>query len=48
MLQSGNQYVFLPQAWSPREGVAIVMPRNDSLRLEFLPATAPALQHPAC
>jgi hypothetical protein len=33
--QSGDQYVFLPQAWTPTNGVAIIMPRSNSLRLEF-------------
>jgi len=40
MLQSGDQYLFLPAAWSPRNGVAILVPRSDSLRLEFLPPSA--------
>ena len=40
VLQSGDRYLFLPEAWSPADGVAIVMPRNDSLRLEFVPASA--------
>jgi hypothetical protein len=40
VLQSGGQYLFLPQGWSPSEGVAILMPRSDSLRLEFRPAAA--------
>jgi hypothetical protein len=39
VLQSGNQYLFLPTAWTPADGVAILMPRSDSLRLEFIPAT---------
>jgi hypothetical protein len=49
VLQSGDQYLFLPERWSPGNGVAILMPRNDSLRLEFIPATARgAIQRPAC
>ncbi len=40
VLQSGDQYLFLPKAWSPADGVAILMPKSDSLRLEFVPATA--------
>jgi hypothetical protein len=49
ILQSGNQYVFLPAKWSPADGVAILLPRSDSLRLEFFPASSrrPA-QHPTC
>jgi hypothetical protein len=40
MLQSGDQYLFLPAAWSPANGVAILVPRSDSLRLEFLPPSS--------
>jgi hypothetical protein len=40
VLQSGDRYLFLPERWSRTEGVAIVMPRNDSLRLELVPASA--------
>ena len=42
VLQSGNQYLFLPQAWTPADGVAILMPRTDTVRLEFLPVSAAA------
>jgi hypothetical protein len=35
VLQSGDQYLFLPAAWSPADGVALLMPRAASLRLEF-------------
>ena len=49
VLQSGNQYLFLPQAWAPADGVAILMPRNDTVRLEFRPASAVATgQDAAC
>ncbi len=49
VLQSGDQYLFLPEGWSPSNGVAILMPRNDSLRLEFIPAAARGtIQRPAC
>lgn len=41
VLQSGDQYLFLPETWTPANGVAILMPRNDTLRLEFIPASAP-------
>jgi hypothetical protein len=41
VLQSGNQYLFLPEVWSPASGVAILLPRTDTLRLEFIPASAP-------
>ena len=36
MLQSGDQYVFLPKDWTRRDGVAMVIPRSDSIRLEFV------------
>jgi hypothetical protein len=35
MLESGGQYVFVPSAWASGQGVAILIPRSDSLRLEF-------------
>ncbi|MEU6931962.1 hypothetical protein AB0A05_22740 [Streptomyces sp. NPDC046374] len=37
ILQSGNQYVLVPTRWTPADGVALVLPRNDSVRLEFGP-----------
>lgn len=48
VLQSGDQYLFLPEAWSRTDGVAIVIPRNDSLRLEFVPASAGAARRSTC
>jgi hypothetical protein len=38
VLQAENQYLFLPQTWTPDDGVALLLPRSDSLRLEFRPA----------
>ncbi|MEV7040683.1 hypothetical protein [Amycolatopsis sp. NPDC051061] len=38
LLQSGGQYVFLPANWQVSSGVSFVLPRSDSLRLEFSPA----------
>jgi hypothetical protein len=38
--QSGDQYLLLPQNWSRNNGVAILIPRNDRLRLELVPASA--------
>ena len=47
--QSGDQYLLLPATWSPRNGVAILIPRNDSLRLELVPASArAAARAPTC
>jgi hypothetical protein len=39
IMQAGDRYVFLPRDWAPGNGPALVVPRSDSLRLEF---TAPA------
>jgi hypothetical protein len=36
MLQSGNQLVFLPKDWTSRDGVTVVVPRSDSIRLQFV------------
>jgi len=38
VLQSGDQYLLLPERWAPGEGPAIVLPRGDSVRLEFAAA----------
>lgn len=35
VLQSGGQYLLLPRQWTRTDGIAIVLPRTDSLRLEF-------------
>lgn len=48
VLQSGDQYVFVPAAWSPADGIATVIPRSGTLRLEFLPASATAAPPPTC
>jgi hypothetical protein len=37
LLQSGGQYVFLPATWRSTTGTAFVIPKADSLRLEFGP-----------
>jgi hypothetical protein len=37
--QSDDQYVLLPTAWERSNGVAIVMPRQATLRLEFMPVS---------
>lgn len=34
--------MLLPATWSRRNGVTILIPRNDSLRLELIPASARA------
>lgn len=40
ILRSGDQYVFVPQGWTTATGVAVVMPRSNSIRLEFVPNSA--------
>jgi hypothetical protein len=35
--QAGNQYLFLPSGWTHTNGAAILLPRRESLRLEFSP-----------
>ena len=42
VLQSGGQYFFLPAGWTTAGGAALVLPRTDSLRLEFTDASRPA------
>jgi hypothetical protein len=42
VLQSGGQYFFLPAGWSAAGGAALVLPRTDTLRLEFTDASRPA------
>jgi hypothetical protein len=34
---SATQYLFLPAGWPDEGGIALVVPRSDSLRLEFIP-----------
>jgi hypothetical protein len=47
ILQSGGQYVLLPGEWTRTTGVAFVIPRTDSLRLELHPASTGAGRLPA-
>jgi hypothetical protein len=46
ILQSGNQYLLLPNKWTHDSGTAFLLPRGDGLRLEFSPAGQPL--HAAC
>lgn len=41
---SGTQYLFLPSGWPGSGGIAFVVPRTNSLRLEFI---APGLAQDA-
>jgi hypothetical protein len=45
--QSSDQYLLLPERWSRRNGVAILIPKNDSLRLELVPASARGTARPS-
>jgi len=47
ILQSGDQYLFLPATWSREEGVTLVMPRAGT-RLEFRQASAAAAAPVRC
>lgn len=40
LLQSGGQYVLVTARWRASNGVSFVIPRSDSLRLEFAPPGA--------
>jgi hypothetical protein len=42
LMRSANQYVLLPQDWTPSTGVALVLPRSDSVRIVFVPYSARA------
>jgi hypothetical protein len=35
VMQSGNQYLFLPAGWTRANGSAILIPRSETMRLEF-------------
>jgi hypothetical protein len=47
VLQSSDQYVLVPEGWTKADGVAIVLPRTDDVRLEFRRPGGPALP-PRC
>jgi len=38
VLQAGNQYLFLPAGWKYANGTTLILPRSESLRLEFTPS----------
>ena len=38
LLRADDHYFFLPEAWTPSQGAAIVIPQSDSVRLEFFVA----------
>lgn len=48
VMQAGDQYLFLPEEWTPRDGTAILMPRDDKIRLEFSAPSADGQRRLAC
>ncbi|MEU0090892.1 hypothetical protein [Kribbella sp. NPDC006257] len=46
VLQSDDQYLLLPTAWTQSRGTAVLLPRNDAVRLEF--TRGPAIGVPGC
>lgn len=46
ILQSGNQYLFLPEHWNSSSSTAMVIPRTDEIRLDF--ANAGAVREGSC
>ncbi|MEV0060731.1 hypothetical protein [Nocardia sp. NPDC050718] len=40
VLQSGNQYLLLPESWNRDGGVAFLLPRSDANRIDFFPPGA--------
>jgi hypothetical protein len=40
LVRSNGKYFLIPDRWSAREGVIVVLPDNDTLRLEFSPGHA--------
>jgi hypothetical protein len=47
LLRSDDHYFFLPEAWTPSQGAAIVIPQSDSVRLEFSVVTTSDLEREA-
>lgn len=47
ILQSGNTYMLIPERWSPANGQAILLPRQDGVRLDYS-APGSAVPPPAC
>nr|BFE79651.1 hypothetical protein GCM10020093_022520 [Planobispora longispora] len=48
IVHSADQYVFLPARWNVSDGVAILLPRSSTLRVEFLRADRAAALPAAC
>jgi hypothetical protein len=49
MVRTGDQYLLIPERWTRENGIVILIPRNDSLRLEFAPSSNHGIAaHPDC
>jgi hypothetical protein len=48
VLESGSEYLFLPAAWTPASGMAILLPQASSLRLEFFAPAARSAEPSTC
>ena len=48
VMQAGDQYIFLPEGWSRDGGSAVLLPRGDSIRLEFSPPFTRPRRAPVC
>lgn len=48
VLQAGDQYLFLPDGWSRRDGTAILISRDEAIRLEFSPPDVAAGRSATC
>jgi hypothetical protein len=49
MMRATDQYLLVPAGWGRASTVAILLPRTDSIRLEFAPAAAhPLIPGPRC
>jgi hypothetical protein len=48
ILMSGGQYLLLPTDWSRTDGIAVLLPHTNSIRLEFGPAGSSAERSKMC
>ncbi|MFI6294793.1 hypothetical protein ACIBEJ_24605 [Nonomuraea sp. NPDC050790] len=48
VLRSGEQYLLVPADWTRADGVALLLPQSDTLRLEFSPSSVRVPARPTC
>lgn len=48
VLQAGDAYLLLPASWSRTDGVAVLLPRDDTIRLQFSRTDSTRRARPAC